>query len=397
MVQLNLERSSFTKALAQCLSVIPARPSHPVLNGVLVQVESNGNFTLKATSLQIWVTCRLTGAEFKFGKGETPTPVVEFIIGEPANLLKVLQKSDDIEIRIGVKPYQETGEDEEPVDNRLILTTGVGKYKMHTLNPDDFPTPELLEEGKTFSIEGGDLMKAIARVGSFASTEETKQILTGVCLVSSEFAVEFAATDGHRLAVAGAPIDDFGIPGGIQAVCPVTPLRLANQAIIRKEDPVNFVIGESGIKIDVGSVVIHSRRIEGSYPQYRQLIPVSHYMKHHLCIDRQDFLAALDRVGIFAETGTIILEPVEGGYGDARMLRIRASDADVSEVMELSPSDTPMIEKGFAFNPKYLMKAVQAIDTPEFSLELNTPTQPVMLRPVGAEHEMLVMPVQQRD
>ena len=229
-----------------------------------------------------------------------------------------------------------------------------------------------------------------------ASTDETKQILTGVHVKSIPVGLEFAATDGHRLAtiqVAGeesAEVDaqelEFTIPGRtlkeLESV-------LSSQAVAA----VTLQFDRTQVAMRLPDITITSRLLDGQYPNYAQLIPTQ--FERLVTIERRDLISALERVAVFAEQKNNILKFTISSTDNT--LQIEAEAPDVGGGQESLPIECSGDDLDIAFNVKYLLDALKVFDTDAVKLQMNGQKQPAVLEPLGADNlKYLVMPVQVR-
>ena len=270
-----------------------------------------------------------------------------------------------------------------------------------------------------------------------ASVEETKQILSGVHLSVSQDTLEFAATDGHRLAVVQTANENLAENGGgfTDGVPPSDP-RFSKRAENRPvfTDGVSPLGGEFSKRDDVpelevtiparamrelermlgmlpadeslylnferGQIVFEwgdhrltSRTLEGQYPAYRQLIP--RQFEREVTLDRRQLLSALERIAVLADQkNNIVKFSIDS---DRQELALSVNAQDVGNGRELLSAQISGESIDIAFNIKYLMDGIKAIGTSEIQMQLNAALSPVILTPVGGlKMTYLIMPVQIR-
>ncbi|MEM8604571.1 MAG: DNA polymerase III subunit beta, partial [Cyanobacteria bacterium P01_H01_bin.121] len=228
------------------------------------------------------------------------------------------------------------------------------------------------------------------------STDETKQVLSGVHLKMAADSLEFAATDGHRLAVVEVenpgktPADEL-----LEVTVPGRALRDLERmlSLASTEDVVALYFDQGQTVFQWGDQYLTSRTLDGPYPNYRQLIPQS--FEHQMTIDRRLFLAALERIAVLADQKNNVVKLELDAAQQQLCLSVEAQD--VGSGRELVPAQISGDGLDVAFNVRYLMDGLKALNASEIQMQLNTSTSPSILVPLGAmKMTYLVMPVQIR-
>jgi len=277
------------------------------------------------------------------------------------------------------------------------LTSLSGQYQVRGMGAEEFPELPEVSEGKVASLPVAALIEGLQGTLFSSSTEETKQILTGVHLSLRQDTLEFAATDGHRLSVVETNRQD-DVPDGDE-----TELEVTIPAKTLRELERMLTIGQASIisvHFDPGQAVFEwadqrltSRLLEGQYPNYRQLIP--RQFERQITVDRRLFLGALERISVLADARNNVLKLSMDTANQEVALSVDAQDVGMGR--EKLPAQISGDSLDVAFNVKYLMDGLKAIDATEVQLQLNSATSPVILTPLGAvKMTYLVMPVQIR-
>jgi DNA polymerase-3 subunit beta len=278
------------------------------------------------------------------------------------------------------------------------ITCASGQYQVRGMGAEDFPELPKIEEGEQTHLSADALIDGLRGSLFAASADETKQVLTGVHVSLKPEGLEFAATDGHRLAVVQTIESEDAEKSEDDAQLDVTVPAKALQELIKMIDRQ----GSSSIDVrfDQGQVVfewadqrITSRLLEGQYPNYRQLVP--RQFSHQLTLDRRLFLSALERISVLADQKNNIVKVQMDSVSQQVMLSVDAQD--VGSGRESVPAQIAGEGLEIAFNVRYLLDGLKAINTSDVQMQLNTPTSPVVLSPVGnLKMTYLVMPVQVR-
>ena len=411
----------------QCVSrAVAARPTHPVLANVLLTAdEGTGKVSLTGFDLSLGIQTTFTAAVEQSGAITLPSRLLVDIVS---------RLSADSPLSLQVPSSDSSGEEEERSSLPFQLTARTGAYTVRGMPAEDFPELPMAQSPVAIPLPAQSLRDGLARTLFATSSDEAKQILTGVHLVVSPASLEFAATDGHRLAVltqlngnstmedadnsATAPDDDgVGIapdPEPVSAngstaqqdesgdesfavTIPARSLRELEQLLAtRKSDETIDLYHDQGQVVFLrADQVVTSRTLDGVYPKYNQLIPEA--FSRSFTVDRLLMITALERVAVLADQQNSVVKlsiaVVE------RQLRICAEVQDVGRGDESVPlSDGVGGDIDVAFNVRYLLDGLKVVPTPEVTFQMNNPTNPVVLRPHGGNIKFtyLVMPVQIR-
>ncbi|MFB2892421.1 DNA polymerase III subunit beta [Aerosakkonemataceae cyanobacterium BLCC-F50] len=368
---------------------VPSRPTHPVLANVLLTADSE---TQRVS---------LTGFDLTLGiKTSFAAQVAEDgIITLPAKLLNdIVSRLPDGEITVS---------DDETLAI-ATLTCASGSYQVRGMGAEEFPELPSIEDGQTVSLSGETLIEGLHGTLFATSADETKQVLTGVHLKFDNEGLEFAATDGHRLAMVetfnqseeAADIDDEGLD--LNATVPARALGeleriLRSRQSGNSESPeqvVSLHFGQGQVVFEWSEQRITSRLLEGQYPAYRQLLPPG--FSKSLTVERKLFLSVLERISVLTDPKNQIVKATLDGDNQKMTLSIEAKD--VGSGRETIPIQFSGDSMEIAFNVKYLMESLRNISTQEVQMQLNTATSPVVLQPLGgAKATHLIMPVQLRN
>ena len=358
---------------------VPSRPTHPVLANVLLQAD--------AQKSQV----SLTAFDLSLGIRTTFPAEVETsgAITLPAKLL------NDIVARL---PQGEITLEDEAAELPFCATIAStsGRYQVHGMGVDDFPELPILEKGEAIELPAEALLEGIKGSLLAASTEEAKQILSGVHLSVSQDALEFAATDGHRLAVVKRVFETEteDLPD-LEVTIPAKALRELERMLgTRQSSEVSLNCDRGQIVFEWADQCLTSRTLEGQYPAYRQLIP--HQFERQITMDRRQLLSALERIAVLADQKNNIVKFNIDSNNQEIALSVNAQD--VGSGRELLAAQISGESLDIAFNIKYLMDGIKAIGTPEIQMQLNAALTPVILTPLGGlKMTYLIMPVQIRN
>jgi DNA polymerase-3 subunit beta len=281
------------------------------------------------------------------------------------------------------------------------LTSHSGSYRLRGMPADDFPDLPLVQTGTPIRLDAESLVRGLRATLFASSGDEAKQLLTGVHLQLGAEGLECAATDGHRLAVlrlphalAGEAAAEGGEPFAVTV--PARSLRELERLLAGRGsgEPLSLFCERGQVVVLSADQVLTSRSLDGTYPNYRQLLPPS--FQRRILLDRRGFVAALERVAVLADQHNNVVklsaDPVAG------TVMIRADAQDVGSGSEALPAEIEGEALEIAFNVRYLLDGLKAMTAERVALQANAPTTPAVLVPVDGEETFtyLVMPVQIR-
>jgi DNA polymerase III subunit beta len=373
--------------LASNLSIVSravaSRPTHPVLANILLVADANSQ-TLGLTAFDLNLGIQVTfAANVEVGGSITL----------PARLLNdIVSRLPDEDITLSV--------DEGEI---ATITCGSGRYQVHGLPVAEFPDlPQIATDGETTYLPVESLLLGLDGSLFAASTDETKRILTGVHVTANADKLEFAATDGHRLAVVNAncmAADD--LPGasdggqpGLEVTIPSRALReLERMLNAQTEGAIAVRFDRSQMIFQSANQILTSRLLDGSYPNYRALIPSQ--FTRQITLERKLLISALERIAVLADQKNNIVKVSFNSTGQEISLSVEAPD--VATGRESLPAQISGDDLDIAFNVKYLLDGLKAIDSSDIQLKLNNSTSPAIITPISAtQMTYLIMPVQIR-
>jgi DNA polymerase-3 subunit beta len=382
-MKLVCSQAELNSSLQLVSRAVAARPTHPVLANVLLTADAaTGRLSLTGFDLSLGIQTSLPAAVESSGAITLPAR----LFGEIVSRL-----SADSPITL-ICP-----EGEEQVE----LTSHSGSYRMRGMPADDFPDLPLVQTGTPIRLDAESLVRGLRATLFASSGDEAKQLLTGVHLQLGAEGLECAATDGHRLAVlrlphalAGEAAAEGGEPFAVTV--PARSLRELERLLAGRGsgEPLSLFCERGQVVVLSADQVLTSRSLDGTYPNYRQLLPPS--FQRRILLDRRGFVAALERVAVLADQHNNVVklsaDPVAG------KVMIRADAQDVGSGSEALPAEIEGEALEIAFNVRYLLDGLKAMTAERVALQANAPTTPAVLVPVDGEETFtyLVMPVQIR-
>ncbi|MCM1984785.1 DNA polymerase III subunit beta [Lyngbya confervoides] len=365
-------QDALSAKLALLSRIVPSNPSHPVLANVLLQaMEGRLGLTVfdLSVGMQVWMSAQVEG---------------EGSLTVPARFL------NDIVSRL---PNQEV--EIETTDSSVTLACGTGQYQMQGLPADEFPALPNLEEAGPVQLEAATLLDGLQTTLFAASTDESKQILTGLHFKARERDLEFATTDGHRLAITRCV--DTPVSSEICITIPAKALRELERMLTRHPTTVTMRSDSAQVVFDCateqGVERLSCRLLEGQYPAYEQLVPREFIRA--MSVERQLLISSVDRIAVLAARKNNIirlkLDPVHD------RLAISAEAPEFGSGEEYIPAQITGDPLEIAFNAKYLSDGLKAMNSTEIQVQMNSETMPAVLTPLsGPKMTYLIMPIQIR-
>ena len=367
-MKVTLERATLLKSLNHVHRVVERRNTIPILSNVLLRAEG-GDLIFKATDLDLEVL-------------ETAPAMVEVggATTVPAHMLyDIVRKLPD-----GSEVMLETNEDQ----TAMAIAAGRSRFTLQILPVTDFPDITAGEFSNSFSIPALDLKRLIDHTQFAISTEETRYYLNGIYLhsvdVEGETLLRAVATDGHRLAQAQmpAPAGAEGMPGVI------VPRKTVSEVQKLIEDPeatIAVELSETKIRLTIGPVVLTSKLIDGTFPDYEKVIPKGN--DKILRVENAHFAQAVDRVSTVSnERGRAVKLSLEEGR-----LVLSVSNPDsgtATDELAVEYASDPM---EIGFNARYLLDITNQLESESAMFRLADSGSPTLIQDDGINNTLYVL------
>ena len=384
-MKLVCSQAELNAALQLVSRAVASRPTHPVLANVLLTADAGTDrLSLTGFDLNLGIQTSLPASVDTSGAVTLPARLLGEIVSKLSSDSPVSLSSD-----AGAEQVE--------------LTSSSGSYQMRGMPADDFPELPLVENGTALRVDPSSLLKALRATLFASSADEAKQLLTGVHLRFNQKRLEAASTDGHRLAMLTvedalqAEINaDESEPAELAVTLPARSLREVERLMAswKGDDPVSLFCERGQVVVLAADQMVTSRTLEGTYPNYRQLIPDG--FSRTIDLDRRAFISALERIAVLADQHNnvvrIATEPATG------LVQISADAQDVGSGSESLPAEINGDAVQIAFNVRYVLDGLKAMDCDRIRLSCNAPTTPAILTPSNDQSGLtyLVMPVQIR-
>ena len=384
-MKLVCSQAELNAALQLVSRAVSSRPTHPVLANVLLTADAGTDrLSLTGFDLNLGIQTSLPASVDSSGAVTLPARLFGEIVSKLSSDSPVSLSSD-------------AGADQ------VELTSSSGSYQMRGMPADDFPELPLVENGTALRVDPSSLLKALRATLFASSGDEAKQLLTGVHLRFNQKRLEAASTDGHRLAMLTVEdalqteiSADEAEPDELAVTLPARSLREVERLMAswKGNDPVSLFCERGQVVVLAADQMVTSRTLEGTYPNYRQLIPDG--FSRTIDLDRRAFISALERIAVLADQHNnvvrIATEPATG------LVQISADAQDVGSGSESLPAEINGDAVQIAFNARYVLDGLKAMDCDRVRLSCNAPTTPAILTPSNNDPGLtyLVMPVQIR-
>lgn len=373
-MKLTCVKDNLTHGLSVVGRAVASRTTLPVTQNVLITTD-NARLKLSATNLEIAITTWIGVMVEEEGSITVPARLFsEFVNSLP---------SEHVAIADATKP------------RGIQLVCGRAEARINGTDAEEFPPIPTVEEGIPLKVTTGVLRNAISRVVFAAATEESRPVLTGVKLEVDGDQFTMAAADGFRLAVQYGKLEE-AVSEPVEVIIPAKALQEIGRFLDDSDPYVEIMVTESKSQIlfKMKDIEVVSQLIQGTFPNYKPLIPDSHQTSCKVPLD--GYLQVARTASIFARDGNgivrIELIPSEGDVSGKIIMSARTDEVG-DHKGELDASVEGEMGK-VAFNSRYLMDVLSAVDSDEISLELGTPSSPGVFRMVGSDDYVhVVMPM----
>jgi len=353
---------------------VAVRSTLPITQNILLAAEQS-RLKLAATNLEIATTCWIGSKLEQEGAITIPARLfIDFVNSLPNDL-----------IEITLPPNSHTVE----------LKSGRFQAHINGIDAEDFPPIPQISDGMSTNIEASALKEAITQVAFAAATEESRPVLTGINAEFEGTELNLAAADGFRLAVhklnLTAPVNEK-----ITVIIPARTLSELNRLLGEQEEPVEIVINQQKTQalFRLKEAEIVSQLIQGSFPNYSQVIPQSYTTR--AVVDVSEFTRITKISSIFARDASGIVRLVITPGAELAPGKITVSaqaeeiGSNVSEIDALVDGE----EAKAAFNVKYLSDVLSILRQSQVALEVTTPSSPGVIRPMGVDNYVhVIMPM----
>jgi|SRR5581483_1598368 len=352
--------------LAQRLAVVgrgvSARSTVQILSGILIQAASS-RVTLAATDMELSLRTSLDA------RVEGEGAVVA-----PGRLLVDLSR---------LLPPGEVTIEQRPEEHVLRITCGPAEYRLHTYDAEDFPRLPSLDAAPAYTVPADALLDTVARVSRAVSRDESRPVLTGILVRFEAGTLVMAATDSYRLSVKETPLET-DMPE-LDAIVPARALdelrRIASGA-----ERLELAVHENQVVFGAGDTWLTTRRIDGQFPNYKQLIPET--FEHEVTLPRDELLEVVRRTSVMAQRNS----PLRLRFAEGE-LTITAQTQEVGEARESLPASFTGDPLEIGFNAEFLRDGIESTEGESVTLKLINPLRPGLVTGASPDFSYLIMPI----
>ncbi|QCG97663.1 DNA polymerase III subunit beta [Azospirillum sp. TSA2s] len=371
-MNITIERAALLRSLGHVQSVVERRNTIPILSNVLLRA-GDGELSLAATDMDLEIVETVPATVGRPGGTTAPAHTL-------FDIVRKLPDGSQVELDIG-------GD-----GTILTLRAGRSQFKLSCLPVEDFPQLSSGELKHNFSVAAADLRGLIDRTRFAISTEETRYYLNGIYLHAAKSkmgsletpVLRAVATDGHRLARVEMPLPDGaeGIPG---VIIPRKTVNEIRKLVDEAADRIELSLSDNKIRFGFDSVVVTSKLIDGTFPDYERVIPVGN--DKVMEVDAKLFAAAVDRVATISteKSRAVKLSLVRGAL---TLSATSPESGSATEELEVNYAESPL---EIGFNSRYLLDITQQIEGEGAQFTLADAASPTIIRDVADSTALYVL------
>jgi DNA polymerase-3 subunit beta len=361
-LRITVPKDDLSSKLAIVARGVSSRTAVLVLGGIQLRAEG-GQLHLAATDME--VSLRSSVDAQVAGEGTVVVP--------GRLLLDIARSLPDSDVTIEHKP-------EEAV---VVVTAGSANYRLHTYSSEDFPRLPEVDDASLHTVDRDALVETVNRVGRSASRDESRPVLTGILVRFEPGKIVMAATDSYRLAVKETPVE--GSLPDLEAIIPARALQELTR-IATGADEIQLGLQENHVVFGADGTWLTTRRIDGQFPNYRQLLPEQ--FEHELLLPREELLEVVRRVSLMAQRNSPIR--IRFAEGEAT---VSAITQDVGEARESLPAPYTGDPMEIGFNAEFLRDGLDSVDSDSIKFKLISPLRPAVLEGESDDYVYLIMPI----
>ena len=377
-------QNEFNNAIQLVSKAVALRPTHPILANLLLTADQGTNkISLTGFDLNLGIQTSFEANVKKSGAITIPSKLLSEIVNK-------LPSETPVSIDV-----------DENLDN-ILIKSDRGSFNLKGIPSDDYPKLPFVESGTSLNIDPSSFLKALKLTIFASSSDDSKQLLTGVNFTFKEKYLESASTDGHRLAVVLIDNEDnsehnensLNYDENLSVTIPTRSLREIEKLVSLKtsENSIKLFYDKGQLVFISSDQIITTRTLEGNYPNYSQLIPDT--FSKNFTFNTKNLIEALERIAVLADQQSSVVK-IKFDENDIALISADAQDiGNANETLSVSFGENFDI----AFNVRYLLEGLKVISSDKVVLKCNLPTTPAVLIPEDNINSFtyLVMPVQVR-
>ncbi len=347
-----IERATLLKALGHVQSVVERRNTIPILSNVLIEARDDGSLRLMATDLDLQVDESVAAQVAQ--AGATTVPAHTFF-----DIVRKLPEGSQVELAAS--------------DGKMQVVAGRARFNLSTLPRDDFPVIAEGELPTRFELPAATLRQIIDKTRFAISSEETRYYLMGIFLHVVDDKLKAAATDGHRLARITLPRPE-GAEGMPDIIIPKKCVQELRKLLDEVDGTAEVSLSPTKVRFGLGSAVLTSKLIDGTFPDYNRVIPTGN--DKLLKLDPKSFAAGVDRVATIASEKTRAVKMSV----DRDKVTLSVTSPESGTATEEIACDYGSDNIEIGFNARYLMDILAQIEGDSVEVHLADAAAPTLLR-----------------
>jgi DNA polymerase-3 subunit beta len=368
-------QENLARGLGVVSKAVSPRSTLPVLANILI-ASDEGRLRLSATNLEMGITCWIPARIDEEGSTTVPARTFSDLVGT--------LPSDQVLLKL------------DPQTQTLNVRGGSSTNDIKCIDAQEFPPMPVPDFDGAVQINVGDFREMIHQVAFAASSDEARPVLMGVLVQVDKDKLTMAAADGFRLSVRKAVLSTAS-SAPVSAIVPAQALKELARVATDSEEPIYMVLpkGRGQVVFRVKDVEVVSQLIDGTFPDYQQIIPRSY--KSRTLVSTSSLLKACKQAEIFAREGSNVARfNIKSAQGE-----MQPSEVEISATSEETGKNETIVEATvdgggllIAFNVKFLREALEVIRTPNVALETSAPNAPGVVKPVGDDQFLhVIMPM----
>ena len=365
-MNISLAKNDLISALQIVSKGLSTKPQTPILSGIYMTAKE-GQLELQTTNYELGFILTIPAEIHNTGTAVLPGKyLTEFARKLPA---------------------EEVSIDTDSSDGLAVIQSGAARFTLRTMEISDFPVLHRMDGTLHFTIKDRTLARLVKKSAFACLREEQRDrrpIFTGCQLEVEGKDVTFAATNVHRLAVKSEQLEEDA--GQIRVIIPAKFLEEVTRTI-SSEVPadIHVTCSYNQVSMSSGSIYMTARLIEGTFPDYRRVIPREENIRTKVTLDAASFASAVDRASLIARTDQYNIVKLSFAQG---WMRISSNSPEIGEAEETIPAEVTGDDVTIAFNASYLMDALKSLDSDTCILSLQgSNEQGVNLSPMTIREE----------
>jgi DNA polymerase-3 subunit beta len=364
-MRLVCNKIELSKAIGMAQSAVSNKSTLPVLGNLLFEADKN-SVTITGTDLEIGLKCKANVEVIEPGSVTIPAK----------KLSDIVRECPDSDIELNVKD-----------GNKIEIKCGKSKFHIVGISPEDFPNLPVQKKEKSVEMEDKVFLRMIKKTIFSVSSEETRYVLNGALFQVEGKKVRMVSTDGHRLSYIEKELSKS--TENLSAIVPTKALNELMKILDGSDERVTVFFTENHLFVEKNSTMLVSRLIDGQFPNYEQVIPKKADLGFKA--NREELTQATRRVALMASdrANSIKFSLAKGN------LSIHSNTPDVGEAEEDMDVEYTGNDMSIAFNAKYVLDAIKAVETQMVEFRLSTPLSPGLVLPVedNPDSKFVVMPM----